>query len=237
MPNPYFQFKQFVVYQDQCAMKVCTDACILGAWFAEKIPSYSLALDIGSGTGLLMLMLAQKHKGEIQGIELDLAAFKQLKENITQSKWKGELKVFPGDVRSFSFPHPFDFIIANPPFFEGDLVAASENANLAKHSKELTLAELLVVIDTNLGSAGSFGILLPHHRVDYFIELAASREFTLQEKLLVRQTPRHDYFRGILQFSRKKESFVPSAELCIKNEAGVYTEEFVELMKDYYLYL
>jgi len=237
MSNPYFQFKQFTIYQDQCAMKVCTDACILGAWFAEKTPSYSLVLDIGSGTGLLMLMLAQQHKGQIQGIELDLAAFKQLKENITQSKWKEELKVFPGDVRSYSFPHKFDFIITNPPFFEGDLPAASGSANLARHSKELTLAELLTVIDTNLESAGSFGILLPYHRVEYFTALAAGRNFYLQEKLLVRQTPAHDFFRGILHFSRKKESFVPGSELCIKNEAGVYTEEFVELMKDYYLYL
>jgi tRNA1Val (adenine37-N6)-methyltransferase len=237
MSNPYFQFKQFFVYQDQCAMKVCTDACILGAWFAEKTPSYSLVLDIGSGTGLLMLMLAQKHKGEIQGIELDLAAFKQLKENITNSKWKDELKVFPGDVRDFSFPHKFDFIITNPPFFEGDLVAASETANLARHSKELSLAELLTVIDHNLESAGSFGILLPYHRVDYFTGLAARCGFYLREKLLVRQTPHHDFFRGILHFSRNKESFVPSAGLCIKNEAGVYTEEFEGLMKDYYLYL
>lgn len=237
MPNPYFQFKQFVVYQDQCAMKVCTDACILGAWFAEKMPSWSLVLDIGSGTGLLMLMLAQKHKGEIQGIELDLAAYKQLKENITQSKWKEDLKVFRGDARSHSFPYKFDFIITNPPFFEGDLISTSEAANLAKHSKELTLAELLTVIDTNLEVTGSFGILLPYHRMDYFTELAAIRQFYLQEKLLVRQTPHHDFFRAILHFSRKEDSFVPGSELCIKSEAGVYTEEFVELMKDYYLYL
>ena len=237
MSNSYFEFKQFVIHQDQCAMKVCTDACILGAWFAEKIPSRSLVLDIGSGTGLLMLMLAQKHKGEIQGIELDLAAFKQLKENIARSKWKEELKVFPGDVRNFTFADKFDFIISNPPFFEGDLPAVSEAANLAKHSKELTLSALLTVIDTSLGRTGSFGILLPYHRVDYFSELAAGNGFYLQEKLLVRQTPRHDFFRGILYFSRHQENFVPSAELCIKNAAGVYTEEFVELMKDYYLYL
>ena len=265
MPNPYFQFKQFVIHQDRCAMKVCTDACIFGAWFAEKTPSYSLVLDVGSGTGLLMLMLAQKHKGEIQGIELDLAAFKQLKENITQSPFRNELKAFPGDVRSYAFPQKFDFIITNPPFFEGDLPATSEAANLAKHSKELTLTALLTVIDANLKSAGAFGILLPYHRVDYFTALAASRGFALSEKLLVRQTPRHDFFRGILHFSRNpegaagnkenssweqkgaagnekgfsrtKDGFVPSAELCIKNEAGVYTEEFVELMKDYYLYL
>src|ERR1700736_6230070 len=102
MSNSYFQFKQFVIQQDQCAMKVCTDACILGAWFAEKTPSYSLVLDIGSGTGLLMLMLAQKHKGEIHGIELEQSCFNQLRDNIQQSKWKDKLKVFPGDTRSFA---------------------------------------------------------------------------------------------------------------------------------------
>src|ERR1700737_2802949 len=110
MPNPYFQFKQFIIRQDLCAMKVCTDACILGAWFAEKIPSYSMILDIGSGTGLLMMMLAQKNKAEIQGIEIDLSSFKQLKENISHSKWKDKLKAFPGDVRTFKFPTKYDFI-------------------------------------------------------------------------------------------------------------------------------
>src|ERR1700751_1205435 len=103
MPNPYFQFKQFTIYQDQCAMKVCTDACILGAWFSQKAPSYARMLDIGSGTGLLMLMLAQRHKGEIRGIELDLAAFRQLKENIERSPWKEMLGAVPGDVRAYHF--------------------------------------------------------------------------------------------------------------------------------------
>src|SRR6201996_3834206 len=110
MANNFFKFKQFTVYQDQCAMKVCTDACILGAWFAQKAPAYSQVLDIGSGTGLLMLMLAQKHKGEIRGIEIDLDAFRQLQQNIGQSPWPQMLRVFPGDARTFSFPEKFDFI-------------------------------------------------------------------------------------------------------------------------------
>ena len=216
-------------------MKVCTDACILGAWFSEKTPSWSRVLDIGSGTGLLMLMLAQKHKGEIRGIELDLSAFRQLQDNIRKSPWKDMLGAVPGDVRTYSFPGKFDFIISNPPFYEGDLTAGSESANLARHSKELTLAELLPVIDNNLSVEGSFGILLPFHRTVYFEELAAAHGFYLREKLLVRQTPRHDPFRSILHFSRRRERFVPLTELTIKNAEGSYTEEFAELMRDYYL--
>ncbi len=238
MPNPYFKFKQFTIHQDRCAMKVCTDACILGAWFADKTPAWSRVLDIGSGTGLLMLMLAQKHKGDITGIELDLQAFRQLQDNIGQSPWRQMLRVFPGDARSFSFGGKFDFIISNPPFYEGDLPAASAAANLARHSKELTLSELLTVIDANLSPEGSFGILLPYHRMAWFEEQALSvYGFSVREKLLVRQTPHHDFFRSILYFSRHRESFAPTTELTIQVGEGVYSEDFTELMRDYYLYL
>jgi tRNA1Val (adenine37-N6)-methyltransferase len=235
MSNSFFQFKQFTVHQDQCAMKVCTDACILGAWFADKAPAYARVLDIGSGTGLLMLMLAQKHKGEIRGIEIDIDAYHQLKDNIAKSPWRQQLKVYPGDVRSFSFSEKFDFIISNPPFYENDLPAPTPKANLARHSKELTLAELLEAIDANLSHPGSFGVLLPYHRTAWFEQQAALRGFTLKEKLLVRQTPRHDFFRSVLYFSRRPDRFVPTTELTIQDTAGAYTEDFVDLMKDYYL--
>ncbi len=108
MSNPYFQFKQFTIHQDRCAMKVCTDACVLGAWFSQRIPHGVRVLDIGSGTGLLILMLAQRHSGGIQGIELDAGAFGQLQENIEQSPWSSRLQVsFRGDVRAFAFPDTF----------------------------------------------------------------------------------------------------------------------------------
>jgi len=219
-------------------MKVCTDACILGAWFADKAPAYARILDIGSGTGLLMLMLAQKHKGEIRGIEIDLDAFHQLKANVDKSPWQHMLKVYPGDIRSFSFPEKFDFIISNPPFYENALPAAAPAANLARHSKELTLSELLEAIDLNLSHSGSFGVLLPFHRTAWFEEQAATKHgFTLKEKLLVRQTPRHEFFRSILHFSRLKDNFIPTAELTIQDTQDTYTEDFTELMKDYYLHL
>lgn len=218
-------------------MKVCTDGCILGAWFAEKIPSYSTILDVGSGTGLLMLMLAQKSKAKISGIEFDLPAYKQLKENISQSKWRERLEAFPGDVRAHSFTEKFDFIISNPPFFENDLLSPVEGKNIAKHSKELSLEELIHVVDKNLDASGSFGTLLPFHRSVYFEELALQQGFHLKEKLSVRQTPRHNFFRSIMHFSRKKENSPDAFELCIHNEEGKFSSEFGEMMKDYYLYL
>ncbi|HXB43429.1 MAG TPA: methyltransferase [Puia sp.] len=237
MPNTYFQFKQFIIHQDQCAMKVCTDACILGAWFGEKIPSYSMILDVGSGTGLLMLMLAQKSKARISGIEIDLPAYKQLKENISSSKWKARLKVFPGDVRTHIFDDKFDFIIANPPFFENDLLSSVNEKNIAKHGKELSLEDFIRVVDRNLDLSGSFGILLPYHRTAYFEDLSKTHDFYLKEKLSVQQSPKHDFFRSVMHFSRKQESTAGFFELSIHDVDGKFSNEFVELMQDYYLYL
>ena len=237
MSNPFFRFKKFEIFQDQSAMKVCTDSCILGAWFAEKIPTYSLVLDMGSGTGLLMLMLAQKSSAEIHGIELDLPSFKQMKKNLSLSRWGKRFKVFPGDLRSWVFPEKYDFIICNPPFYEGDLASPTDNRNVAMHSKDLTLKELIDAIDRNLKPDGSFGILLPYSRTTYFENLALQYKFFPGEKLFVRQTPAHDFFRSILHFSRLDVKSPSIFELVIQDENNKYTQEFTELMKDYYLNL
>ncbi len=264
MSNSWFQFKQFMIRQDRCAMKVCTDACIFGAWCSGRIMAGARVLDIGSGTGLLMLMLAQRHEGGIEGIEIDPDAFGQLQENIAQSPWNERIRAYLGDVREFSFPGKFDFIITNPPFFEDDLPADTGAKNLARHSTALKLSELITVLDANLASAGSFCILLPFQRAEYFEGLATTRGFHLLDQLRLRQRAGDDPFRAILHFSRKEigpagTSFrtsptaaagassgaIPAAapdvapvnELIIRDEDGNYTEEFVELMKDYYLYL
>jgi tRNA1Val (adenine37-N6)-methyltransferase len=237
MANNYFQFLQFIVRQDRCAMKVCTDSCLLGAWFAERIPAGVRVLDIGAGSGLLMLMLAQKNGGEIHGIEIDPGSHDQLGENLACSPWKERLHPYPGDVRDFPFPAAYDFIISNPPFFEDSLNSPSERANLARHSRELTLDELIGAIDRNLSPSGSFGILLPCQRSEEFEALAERHHFSLKQKLSVRQRPGRDYFRSILHFSRLKEASSTALELCIHNETGAYSGAFVELLKDYYLNL
>lgn len=218
-------------------MKVTTDACILGAWFAAKVPEYSTILDIGSGTGLLMLMLAQQNQAEIHGIEIQLDCYKQLKQNIKDSPWADRLFVHPGDVRQFAFPVKFDFILSNPPFFENDLLSERKGEQIAKHSQELKLDELLTAIRNNLQPYGNFGILLPWHRVDAFHELAKQAGFFLTERLAVRQSPRHGYFRGILHYSLAHEGYADESTLTITGADGQYTPEFTELLRDYYLKL
>jgi tRNA1Val (adenine37-N6)-methyltransferase len=237
MANSFFQFKQFTLHQDQCAMKVCTDACILGAWFSAKIPPYSTILDIGSGTGLLMMMLAQRSQAEIHGIEIDGAAYKQLKENTSQNDWGKRLTVFPGDARHFQFPLKYDFIISNPPFFDNDLQSTSEPEQIAKHSKLLRLDELIEVIGHNLQPHGAFGILLPYHRWEYFDKLAVMHHFSLAEKGFIKQSPRHPFFRAVLHYTRNQHELATTFELTIQQEDRSYTPAFVELMKEYYLYL
>lgn len=218
-------------------MKVSTDSCILGAWFADKISKCDRILDIGSGTGLLMMMLAQKTEAHIHGIELDPACFRQLQENIMESKWNERLSAFAGDARSFMFREKYDFIISNPPFFENDLPSPVSEGNLARHSSELSLAELMQLIDGNLSSSGAFGVLLPYSRWEYFHTLAEKEHFHLCEKLLVRHSPAHTFSRAILNYRREKQDHSSTFEMSIRNKGGDYTHEFIHLLKDYYLYL
>lgn len=234
MPNDFFRFKQFTIKQRHCAMKVCTDSCILGAWTAIRLKNAHEVLDIGSGTGLLALMLAQKSNARIEGIEYDAEAFAVSTENISQSDWADRIQLFNGDIREFTFPHPFDFIISNPPFFESDLRSPKQKKNNAKHSDTLSLEELIRSIRTSLKQSGSFSLLLPFHRTDYFENLASVNGFYLQEKIIIRQTVAHQIFRSILLFSYHKAESILQEELVIKESAGKYSTAFIELMKDYY---
>jgi tRNA1Val (adenine37-N6)-methyltransferase len=215
-------------------MKVCTDACILGAWFSGKIPLNALTLDAGSGTGLLMLMLAQKNNGRFHGIEIDFDSYQQSNENIKLSKWNDRMQILPGDFCTYSFPKKYDFIISNPPFFDKSLPSPQLKKNIARHSYTLTLEQLLEGISLNLKPTGSFGVLLPYNRTSFFEKLAIGKNYHLIEKLLVKQSPKDKYFRSILHFSTIK-SFTADYELAILENQGGYTHEFKDLMKEYYL--
>ena len=221
-------------------MKVCTDACLFGAYVASVIVNEELAvnkcLDIGAGTGLLSLMVAQKISGHIDAVEIDEAAYQQAGENFAESPWKDRLKIFHASILDFGGDKKYDCIISNPPFFEGDLKSDSSIKNAAKHGITLTLQQLLNVVKDHLKDDGFFAVLLPFHRLNYCIDEALKLDFHLLKKILVKQTHAHNYFRTVL-FFKTVPSDVYSEEIIIKNELGAYTEMFVGLLKDYYLFL
>jgi tRNA1Val (adenine37-N6)-methyltransferase len=219
-------------------MKVCTDACLFGAYVAQEIQHKPLQniLDIGTGTGLLPLLLAQKTSAAIDAVEIDDTAYEQANQNIAHSPWAEQIKIIHTDITDFNTGKKYDGIISNPPFFEADLKSVSEQKNAAKHDTALTLDQLLMAIRHNLNEAGIFAVLLPYRRTAYFITAALALQLHCYKKVLVKQTPKHPYFRSILLFS-EKESGTVTEEIIIKDEAGNYSEAFTLLLKDYYLYL
>jgi tRNA1Val (adenine37-N6)-methyltransferase len=244
MANTYFKFKQFTINQNKCAMKVCTDACLFGALVA-KCPTclqkgkFTMVncLEIGTGTGLLSLMIAQKNNAlTVDAVEIDNAAAQQATENIAASPWASNIQVFNDNILTFNSGKKYDSIFSNPPFFEDDLQSADKAKNNAKHNTAISLLQLLQVVDNYLAADGFFAVLLPYHRVEYFIEEAVKMGLHLSKQILVKQTFKHKFFRGILFFNRKnaKPEFT---EIIIKDSDHNYTPEFAAALKDYYLFL
>ena len=139
-------------------------------------------------------------------------------------------------IKDFIIEKKYDLIISNPPFYENELLSNQKNKNIAKHDEGLTLIDLIVVVKKYLSVTGYFAILLPYHRIKYFEGMAEENNLFLREKILIRQTPSHNFFRGILIFNNNK-SDLQTNELIIKSAEGNYTDEFIELMKEYYLKL
>lgn len=234
MSNAYFSFKQFIIQQDRCAMKVCTDACLFGAWVGRKITE-GRGLDIGAGTGLLSLMLVQQTALQIDAIEMDKEAAEQALENFEASPWKERLLLIEGDARLVHLGRKYDLIISNPPFFNNDLKSDNTQRNLALHSKELSFSELMAVIKQHLAPGGKFAVLLPYHRKNEFEKIALREEFAPEEIVLVRQTPAHAYFRVMFLFSTVPVS--TNQSVITIREGEQYSAAFTDLLKAYYLKL
>lgn len=239
MPNDYFQFKQFVVHQQKAAMKVCTDACLFGAWGAKKIQENKFdqdtsILDIGTGTGLLALMLAQQFTGTIDAIDIDADAAQQATENVSTSPWNNRIHVYHTPLNDLD-KTGYHFIISNPPFYELDLRSPDKQRNLALHDTGLTIAELWKYVSKAIHLDGLFAVLLPYHRFEDCLQHAGKNGFSLHEKVLVHQTEKHAPFRVMLLFGKEKKLAVQK-NMVIKQD-GAYSPAFTALLQDYYLYL
>ncbi len=197
-------------------------------------PAFSTALDIGAGTGLLSLMVAQQFSGVITAVEIDPSAASQASENFLASPWASRLSLVSGDIRAFS--GAFDIIFSNPPFFENDLRGPSGQRNQARHDDTLGFTALLASVRRLLAPSGVFGVLIPYHRLKEFLALAT--DFSCQRITLVRQTPKHGFFRAMLMMKQHpiSDSSTITDELTIQ-DSRTYTPECEDLLKPYYLHL
>ena len=218
-------------------MKVCTDACLLGAYTASKLQGTEKnILDIGAGTSLLSLMLAQKSSAHIDAVELNEAAAAEASANVVASPWASQVNVLHIAIQSFEPGKKYDLIISNPPFFEADLRSADQTKNDAKHDSGLTLSDLIHIITKLLSDNGTAALLLPFARTNFVTSLATDAGLFVQSILKVKPSPVHDFFRTILVLGKTEKHFI-NEELCIHNEQREYSAGFTSLLKDYYLKL
>lgn len=225
-------------------MKVTTDGCLFGAWVAKQISEQNITadkiIDIGTGTGILSLMIAQKNPDcSIDAVEIDNNAYEQAIENIISSPWKENIRVVHADIKSFEPGKKYDTIFSNPPFYENELKAEDEKRNIAHHDGGLSFNELFEIIKQRLTPEGHFYLLLPYKRNEEIRNLFLEHQLELSQLIFVKQSVNHGYFRimlcGRLPSEKKGETAIE--EMAIKDNNDNYTPAFVSLLKDYYLYL
>jgi tRNA1Val (adenine37-N6)-methyltransferase len=240
MSNPFFRFKQFTIEQDACAMKVCTDACLFGAWCAAEMQpsphSTDTLLDIGTGTGLLPLMLLQKHRLQLDAVEIDPAAVAQARQNAKAAGHEASMNVIHADIKSIGFLKSYDYIISNPPFYQNDLKGSDSKRNTAHHGTSLRLETLVPILAEHLKIEGVFFLLLPYRRKEELRQLLEKHHLHNYKEVAVRQTASHPPFRLMLKGGHKPGPY-ETGELTIAVGPQQYTPAFTALLKEYYLYL
>ncbi len=239
-----FAFKKFIIQQDRTAMKVTTDACLFGAVVAAHgcITANTEVLDIGTGTGLLSLMLAQQHaEARFEAIELDADAAKQAAINVAHSPWSQRITVVSGDAMHYSFPRLYPFIIANPPFYENQLQGPLGKKNLAHHDTGLTLHNLIVLLHKLLQTNGEAWLLLPAYRKQALINEASLYGFVAANIIDIYPRPGKASMRMIVRLCRKEQRAHPISNLptriTVYDAANQYDALFVHYLQAYYLYL
>ncbi len=230
------------MHQEHTSMKVCTDACLFGAWSIQKeaLQKAGSVLDIGAGTGLLSLMLAQKNiHGTITAIEIEANAANQASSNFALSDWKERLSVVHNSIQNFasSFTDQFDCIIANPPFFESDLPSPDAHKNLAAHSTALPWNEFAESVFKLLNKDGLFFVMIPAIRAYTMQKLMEANGLLLTEETTVYNKEKQLPFRSFLQFKKtiEKPMSIERNKLYIKGPTNEYTDTFKGLLKEYYL--
>ncbi|ESU21698.1 hypothetical protein FCR2A7T_01530 [Flavobacterium cauense R2A-7] len=233
-----FQFKQFSIAQDRCAMKVGTDGVLLGAWTPLINNPYNI-LDIGTGTGVIALMLAQRsHAEQIDAIEIDDEAYEQATENFENSPWNDRLYCYHAGLDEFvdEVEEEFDLIVSNPPFYTENYKSENEQRDAARFEDSLPFEELVEAADFFLSDHGIFSLIVPFKEEEKIISLCKERDLFPLKITRVKGTPTTEIKRSLMAFSRIEQTPL-SDELVIETARHQYTPEYIALTKDFYLKL
>lgn len=230
-----FQFKQFSVQQDKTAMKIGTDGVLLGAWASHPDPKY--ILDIGSGTGVIALMMAQRFPhAKIIALEINKNAFDQAKDNLAQSKWADRLTAIHQSLQDFETDIRFDLIVSNPPFFNQSFLPTEKNRATARHTTQLSFTDLLAKTKVLLEKNGKAAFIVPHEKSNEFVSLAEKVNLHQIDWCKVKGNTATDVKRSLFAFKLEKSNEITNTtKLIIEKERHQYTEEYKALVKDFYL--
>ena len=241
-----FQFKQFTVEQDRCAMKIGTDGVLLGAWTPITNNPFSV-LDIGTGTGIIALMLAQRSNAEqIDALEIDEEAYEQSVDNFENSPWSDRLFCFHAGLDEFvdepeddpsdsELAQQYDLIVSNPPFYSEDYKSENSQRDLARFQDAMPFEDLIEAADLLLSENGIFSVIIPFKEEDRFLAIAKENELYPMKITRVKGTATTEIKRSLLAFSRKEEVNFFVDELVIETNRHIYTQEYIALTKDFYL--
>ena len=230
-----FQFKELTIQQKSAAMKVGTDSILLGSWVQLK--NEESILDIGAGTGLLSLMLAQRSDAEIiDAVEIEPNAFEEAIGNFENSPWGDRLFCYHSSIQDFALEieDKYDLIIANPPYFEPYKNKAISAKSTARQTQLLDYKTLLKSSKFLLSKTGTCAFIIPFDKEVYFIELAQNKGLFPQRITHIKDTKTAKYKRSLLQFGLEKAGY-DTTILILKNENKSYSKDFIALTKDFYL--
>lgn len=233
-----FQFKQFTVQQDKCAMKVGTDGVLLGAWAPVSGQPFGI-LDIGAGTGLIALMLAQRSNAEqIDAIEIVDEAYEQAVENFENSPWGDRLFCYHAGLDEFveeMEDEEYDLIVSNPPFYSEDYSSGNEHRDTARQAASMPFEELAEAASVLLSDEGTFAVILPYKEEQHFMDIAEELSLYPFKITRVKGTPESEIKRSLMAFKRQQANTVETNELVIETARHQYTSEYIALTEDFYL--